>query len=166
MEPSADKENVLPAGQFTNSGLSHQLSDPPNEEEITKALESPHVFGSMKKKKKELVKPVTENLEAILRRLNRVDATLGEMFRVDLPASVMELESKNYNARMLAERLVSIKNRWSVHPGLETKAFQGDKLINGMFMAINGVCNDAKAVAHDTKMVLSQKLMVVLKGPL
>jgi hypothetical protein len=110
MATPADEETVLPAtAAFTDSGLSHQLSEAPNDDEIAKALELPGVFGPMKKKK-ELIKPVLENLEAVVRRLNRADAALGATFCDDLPASVKASESKNCSARMTAERLVHVKN--------------------------------------------------------
>jgi hypothetical protein len=77
MATPADDETVLPGtAEFTNSGLSYQLSDPPTDDEIAKVLESPSVFGPMKKKK-ELIKPILDNLEAILHRMNRAEASLG-----------------------------------------------------------------------------------------
>jgi hypothetical protein len=166
MEPSADEEAALPAttGQITNSGLSYQLSDPPTDDEVAKALESPNVFGPMKKKK-ELIKPVLENLEAILRRLNRVDTVLGDMFRIGLPASVKDLENKNYNAPMVASCIVHIRNRWTVYLNSETKSFRGDEKINSLFSAITEVYDEAHSVAYDKKTILCKKLVVSLKGP-
>jgi hypothetical protein len=165
MATPADDETVLPGtAEFTNSGLSYQLSDPPTDDEIAKVLESPSVFRPMKKKK-ELLKPILDNLEAILHRINRVKASLGTSFCNGLPANIRELENKNYTAAMLVKCLVHINTLWTIYKSLETKSFRGDETINSMFSAIADVYGQAESVAHDKKTILCKKLMVTLTPP-
>jgi hypothetical protein len=165
MATPAEEETVLPGSVvMANSGQSYQLSEPPTDDEVAKALESPSVFGPMKKKK-ELIKPILENLETILRRMSRVDTVLSVTFRNGLPGNVKELESKNFSAAMLAQCLVHIKTRWTIYESLETKSFRGDETINSLFTAINEVYDQAHGVAHDKKAILCRKLMVSLKPP-
>jgi hypothetical protein len=165
MVTPAKEKKVLPASVvIANSGQSYQLSEPPTHDKVANALESPSVFGPMKKKK-ELIKPILENLETILHRMARVDAVLSVTFCNGLPANVKELESKNFSADMLAQCLVHIKTRWTIYETLETKSFRGDKTINSVFTAINEVYDQAHGVAHDKKAILCRKLMVSLKPP-